>query len=76
MKANDVSNDAIFDQRTPSGNTVLHLAASYGNDVMVEKVVQHAPQLFMVVNDNYDTALQVAAKTGHFDTIKLLLKEF
>ncbi|KAK4280206.1 hypothetical protein QN277_011854 [Acacia crassicarpa] len=72
----ELPDNAILKQRTPSGNTFLHLAASYGNDVMVDKVVQHAPQLFMVVNDNYDTALHVAAKKGHGTTIKLLLKEF
>ncbi|KAI9079421.1 hypothetical protein K1719_038610 [Acacia pycnantha] len=71
-----VVDNAIFEQRTLSGNTVLHLAANYGNDVMVEKVARHAPQLFTVVNDNYDTALHVAAKTGHGATIKLLLNKF
>ncbi|KAI9079429.1 hypothetical protein K1719_038618 [Acacia pycnantha] len=71
-----VSDNAIFKQRTPLGNTVLHLAAGYGNDALVEKVAKHAPQLFTAVNNNYDTALHVAAKRGHGSTIKLLLNKF
>ncbi|KAI9079412.1 hypothetical protein K1719_038601 [Acacia pycnantha] len=71
-----VSDNASFKQRTPYGNTVLHLAANHGNNALVEEVAQHAPQLFTVVNDNYDTALHVAAKKGHRATIKLLLNKF
>ncbi|XP_028757266.1 uncharacterized protein LOC114716428 [Neltuma alba] len=71
-----VSDNAIFKQRTPLGNTVLHLAAGHGNDAMVEKVAQHAPQLFTAINNNCDTALHVAARTGHGSTIKLILNEF
>ncbi|XP_054801229.1 protein ACCELERATED CELL DEATH 6-like isoform X3 [Prosopis cineraria] len=68
--------NAIYMQRTPRGNTVLHLAASYGNNTMVEKVAQHAPSLFTETNDNFDTPLHVAARAGHASTFQSLLKAF
>ncbi|XP_054802307.1 protein ACCELERATED CELL DEATH 6-like isoform X1 [Prosopis cineraria] len=68
--------NAIYTQRTPRGNTVLHLAASYGNNTMVEKVAQHAPSLFTETNNNFDTPLHVAARAGHASTIQSLLKAF
>ncbi|XP_028757722.1 protein ACCELERATED CELL DEATH 6-like [Neltuma alba] len=71
-----VSDNAFFKQRTPLGNTVLHLAASDGNDARVKEVAQHAPQLFTAINNNYDTVLHVAARMGHGSTIKLILNEF
>ncbi|KAF7823004.1 protein ACCELERATED CELL DEATH 6-like [Senna tora] len=68
--------NAIYNQRTPKGNTVLHIAASHGNNSLVEKVAQCAPHLFIVVNNNYDTALHVAARVGHGSTIQSLLNSY
>ncbi|XP_028798364.1 protein ACCELERATED CELL DEATH 6-like [Neltuma alba] len=68
-----VPGDAIYKQRTPLGNTVLHLAAAHGNNAMVEKVAQQAPYLFAVTNSNYDTALHAAARAGHASTMMLLV---
>ncbi|XP_028758576.1 protein ACCELERATED CELL DEATH 6-like [Neltuma alba] len=68
-----VPGDAIYKQRTPLGNTVLHLAAAYGNNAMVEKVAEQAPSLFTVTNNNHDSALHAAARAGHASTIQNLL---
>ncbi|XP_054806636.1 uncharacterized protein LOC129309213 isoform X2 [Prosopis cineraria] len=71
-----ILDDAIFKQCTSLGNTALHVAVSNGNHDMIEKVAQNAPHLFTVVNNNNDTALHVAARTGHGSTIKFLLNNF
>ncbi|KAF7823001.1 protein ACCELERATED CELL DEATH 6-like [Senna tora] len=67
---------AIYKQRSPLGNTVLHLAASYGNNGIIGKVAEYAPRLFITRNSNYDTALHVAARTGHASTIQMLLNAY
>ncbi|KAF7823003.1 protein ACCELERATED CELL DEATH 6-like [Senna tora] len=70
------SHNAIYKQRTLLGNTVLHIAASFGNNRLVEKVAHESPYLFNVVNSNYDTALHVAAREGHESTIRSLLNSY
>ncbi|KAK4270595.1 hypothetical protein QN277_019383 [Acacia crassicarpa] len=71
-----VPDHAIYKQCTPLGNTVLHLAAAYGNNAMVEKVAEQAPHLFTVTNHNYDTALHAAARKGHDSTIHFLFNSW
>ncbi|KAF7823002.1 protein ACCELERATED CELL DEATH 6-like [Senna tora] len=68
--------NAIYKQRTPLGNTVLHIAARYGNHGIVEKVAQHAPHLFNAINSNNDTALHVAARAGQGNIIQSLLNSY
>ncbi|XP_028798360.1 uncharacterized protein LOC114753809 [Neltuma alba] len=68
-----VLDNAIYKQRTPLENTILHLIAAYGNNAIVEKVAQQALFLFTVTNINYDTALHAAARAGHASAIQNLL---
>ncbi|XP_028798362.1 uncharacterized protein LOC114753810 [Neltuma alba] len=68
-----VPDPAIYKQRTPLENTVLHLAAAYGKNAMVDNIAQQAPYLFTVTNSNYDTALHAAARAGHASTIQNFL---
>ncbi|XP_028794138.1 protein ACCELERATED CELL DEATH 6-like [Neltuma alba] len=71
-----VPDPAIYKQRTPLENTVLHLAAAYGKNAMVDNIAQQAPCLFTVTNSNYDTALHAAARAGHASTIRNLLNSW
>ncbi|TKY49458.1 Ankyrin repeat-containing protein [Spatholobus suberectus] len=65
--------DDILRQKTPMGNTVLHVAAMYGNDDCVEMVLQNASELLDAKNDNGDTALHVGARAGYISTLEMLL---
>ncbi|KAK7324069.1 hypothetical protein VNO77_27588 [Canavalia gladiata] len=67
------SGNDILLQKSPMGNTVLHIAALYGNDYWMEKLAQNASHLLAVKNDNDDTALHVAARAGNISTLQKLL---
>ncbi|XP_054790485.1 uncharacterized protein LOC129295912 [Prosopis cineraria] len=72
-----IPHNNIYKQRTPLGNTVLHLAAAEGDNEMIASVIAvRAPHLFTVTNNNYDTALHVAARAGRASTIQTLLNCF
>ncbi|KAK7243727.1 hypothetical protein RIF29_38537 [Crotalaria pallida] len=66
-------NNVIFTLKSPTGNTVLHIAAKYGNDGWVKKIIERAPHLLSAQNDNNDTAAHFAAKAGHISILKMLL---
>ncbi|XP_022635980.1 protein ACCELERATED CELL DEATH 6 [Vigna radiata var. radiata] len=68
----EIDDDTILQQR-PRGNTVLHIAALYGNDKCVERIVEIGPGLLRAENGNDDTALHVAARAGNISTLKNLL---
>ncbi|WVZ01477.1 hypothetical protein V8G54_027546 [Vigna mungo] len=65
--------DETIKQERPRGNTVLHIAALYGNNKCVEKVLQIGPHLLLTINSNGDTALHVAARTGKISTLEKLV---
>ncbi|XP_068499342.1 ankyrin repeat-containing protein P16F5.05c-like isoform X1 [Phaseolus vulgaris] len=61
-------------QESPKGNTVLHVAALYGNDRCVERIVEiGGAELLTAKNRNGDTPLHVAARAGHIYTLHKLL---
>ncbi|GAU14422.1 hypothetical protein TSUD_249620 [Trifolium subterraneum] len=62
--------------RTPMNNTVLHIAALYGNDDIVTDIIDHAPKLLFTFNKNEDSVLHVAARGGHISTVKKLLATY
>ncbi|XP_047181205.1 ankyrin-1-like [Vigna umbellata] len=68
----EIDDDTILQQR-PRGNTVLHIAALYGNDTCVERIVEIGPGLLRAKNSNDDTPLHVAARSGNISTLKILL---
>jgi len=61
---------------TPMKNTVLHIAAWYGKDDIVNLVIERAPKLLFKFNKNNDSALHVAARCGHISTVKKLLASY
>ncbi|GAB4824956.1 hypothetical protein Ancab_007828 [Ancistrocladus abbreviatus] len=54
----------IFQQVSPSGNTLLHVAASHHNEKIVRLIAYHCPALIMKQNNKGDSALHLAARTG------------
>ncbi|KAJ1386938.1 Ankyrin repeat [Sesbania bispinosa] len=62
--------------KTLTGNTVLHVAASYGNDDVVDLIAIHAPNLLFSDNLNGDTALHLAARAGEISTVKRLMEAY
>ncbi|GAB4824959.1 hypothetical protein Ancab_007831 [Ancistrocladus abbreviatus] len=54
----------IFQQLSPLGNTLLHVAASHHNEKICRLIAYHCPSLIMKQNSKGDTALHLAARTG------------
>ncbi|KAK4563954.1 hypothetical protein RGQ29_006156 [Quercus rubra] len=72
-KKKDLS--AIWEQVSPMGNTVLHIAANSNRCKTVEFIVQQAPRLLMQKNSKGDTALHIAARAGYEDSVTALLNK-
>ena len=62
-----------IDKRTFEGLTALDLAASTGNEEIVEFLLARGAILHSCENDRR-TALQHAAENGHIDTVRLLIQ--
>ncbi|KAF3655742.1 hypothetical protein FXO38_14531 [Capsicum annuum] len=60
-------------QVTPTGNTILHVAAHYGHSHFVAEVLKITPALLCHQNKKNETALHVAANEGHVEVVHLLL---
>ncbi|KAI6672969.1 hypothetical protein NL676_000875 [Syzygium grande] len=63
----------IFDQVTPSGNSLLHVAASSGRDDVVKLILVHFPNLVTRKNSSDDTPLHVAVQDGRLDATRELI---
>ncbi|KAJ6694036.1 hypothetical protein OIU85_004792 [Salix viminalis] len=60
---------------TPCGNTLLHLAASYGSDKVIAYLTEECPPLITKRNSQEDTILHLAARERKAsDAIKDLVK--
>ncbi|GMG98585.1 hypothetical protein Nepgr_000425 [Nepenthes gracilis] len=64
----------IFRQISPLGNTLLHIAASHGNDETVRLIAYHSSSLILQQNARGDTALHLAARAGHVSAVRTLLR--
>ena len=65
--------DAILDQMSISGNSLLHKAASFGSADIAELVIDHFPFLLNRRNNLGDTALHVATKAKKLSVVKILI---
>ncbi|KAF8007903.1 hypothetical protein BT93_K1792 [Corymbia citriodora subsp. variegata] len=76
----DVSNSRelalsiIFDQVTPSGNSLLHVAASFGKDDVLELILNHFPNMVTQKNYSVDTPLHVAIQDGRLNATEKLIR--
>ncbi|KAL5864900.1 hypothetical protein ACOSQ3_002414 [Xanthoceras sorbifolium] len=71
---NDPDVSDIFDEVSPSGNSLLHVAASRGHVEIVELMARSFPHLIFKKNYKGDTALHVAVKAGKLYTVKVLVE--
>ena len=68
--------DDIPDQVTPKGNTVLHIAAQFGQAELADKILIQWPSLSSLLqqpNKKGDTQLHLAAREGHLTAVKNLI---
>ncbi|XP_059317479.1 protein ACCELERATED CELL DEATH 6-like [Lycium ferocissimum] len=61
-------------QVTPKGNTVLHVAALYGQSGFVGQVLEITSALLCCKNKKNETALHLAANKGHSEVARVLLR--
>ncbi|KAL5546524.1 hypothetical protein UlMin_006211 [Ulmus minor] len=60
-------------QVTCQRNTVLHIAAKFGNKASTEQILTSHPSLVHEINVKGDTPLHIAARLGHVEVAKLLI---
>ncbi|KAL2330974.1 hypothetical protein Fmac_018555 [Flemingia macrophylla] len=65
--------DSFLRQESPMGNTLLHVAAEYGNENLVENIISIRRELVHAENKKGDTPLHVAARGGHVSILRKLL---
>ncbi|XP_030969315.1 protein ACCELERATED CELL DEATH 6-like isoform X2 [Quercus lobata] len=67
--------DAILDQMSISGNSLLHKAASFGSVNIAELVIDHFPFLLNRKKNLGDTALHVATKAKKLRVVEVLIEK-
>ncbi|KAL3714915.1 hypothetical protein ACJRO7_006766 [Eucalyptus globulus] len=65
----------IFDQVTPSGNSMLHVAASSGREDVMELILFHYPYLVTRKNSSEDTPLHVAIQHQMLNAASKLMRQ-
>ncbi|CAK7349814.1 unnamed protein product [Dovyalis caffra] len=65
----------IYRQVGPSGNSLLHVAASHGSKGVTELLLHHFPSLITTKNFQDDTALHLAARAGQPETASILINK-
>ncbi|TMW94012.1 hypothetical protein EJD97_010888 [Solanum chilense] len=60
-------------QVTPKGNTILHVAALFGQRAFVGEVLKISPALLCYKNNKNETALHIAANVGQSEVVNELL---
>ncbi|KAL3714932.1 hypothetical protein ACJRO7_006783 [Eucalyptus globulus] len=65
----------IFDQVTPSGNSLLHVAASSGKDEVIELILDHFPNTVTRKNSSEDTPLHVAIRDTRLNATRMLIPQ-
>lgn len=60
-------------QRTPTNNTVLHLACQHGSIKCVEEILRVPESLLLEINSRGETALHLAAREGHYKVVVALI---
>ncbi|KAK2992661.1 hypothetical protein RJ640_014911 [Escallonia rubra] len=61
-------------QLTPNNNTVLHVAAMFGNTECANEILRYSPSLSCRVNIQDDTPLHIAARNGCSGIVEALVK--
>ncbi|XP_028796041.1 protein ACCELERATED CELL DEATH 6-like [Neltuma alba] len=70
---NHVDMATIFNHVTPTGDSLLHVAAEHGSEQVLCLVAFHYPKLLYMANMKGDTPLHVAARAKNLVAIKNIL---
>ncbi|XP_054781935.1 protein ACCELERATED CELL DEATH 6-like [Prosopis cineraria] len=70
---NKVDLATIFNNVTPTGDSLLHVAAEFGREEVVELIASHYPNLLSKRNKKGDTSLHVASRAKNIEAIKVIL---
>ncbi|XP_054781845.1 protein ACCELERATED CELL DEATH 6-like [Prosopis cineraria] len=70
---NGVNEATIFNQATPTGDSLLHVAAECGNEEVVWLIASRNRELLHKTNLKGDTLLHVAARAKNLPVIKYIL---
>ncbi|XP_039161004.1 protein ACCELERATED CELL DEATH 6-like [Eucalyptus grandis] len=65
----------ILNQVTPSRNSLLHVAASSGNNDVMELILLHFPNTVAQKNSSEDTPLHVAVQDRRFNETEKLIRQ-
>ncbi|KAI9186195.1 hypothetical protein LWI28_014696 [Acer negundo] len=71
---NDPTKSDIFHKVSPSGNSLLQVAASCGHINIIELMKPRFPDLILKKNSDGDTALHVAVRAGDLNTVNKLIE--
>ena len=63
----------IFSQKSPSRNSLLHEAASFGSTKITKFIVDHFPFLLTKKNILGNSAIHVATKNKHLKVLEVLI---
>lgn len=63
---------SVFDQTTPLANSYLHVAAAFGHQDLIGFIAVHSPSLIAARNAKGDTPLHAAARSGHYEAVRVL----
>ncbi|XVF77595.1 hypothetical protein PTKIN_Ptkin14bG0058200 [Pterospermum kingtungense] len=63
----------IYDQTTPEGNTVLHMAARFGHKDLVNAIVKKYPSLILKSNLKGETPVHIAARAGKREVVECFI---
>lgn len=64
--------DIFFNKLSPLGNSLLHVAASSGNEELIEFMATNFPRLITQPNSQHETPLHVATRAGKLRTSEIL----
>lgn len=68
-----LSLSAILNQAGPAGDTLLHIAARFHKEEIVQLIAYHFSSIISRRNVIGDTVLHVAAKAGMLNTVEVLV---
>ncbi|XP_054781934.1 protein ACCELERATED CELL DEATH 6-like [Prosopis cineraria] len=70
---NKVDLATLFNNVTPTGDSLLHVAAEFGREEVVELIASHYPNLLSKGNKKGDTPLHVASRAKNIEAINAIL---
>lgn len=74
LRSGIIRNGELGNFKDKDGNTLLHTAASLGQDAVVKQLLDDKMLSINILSNNGDTALHLAVEKGHKEAILILLR--